>query len=60
MAVVVLGIATAASGAVGLGLAVVVAAVGWGAVVYRNAAEAAARLEQWHGSQVCLACARKF
>lgn len=58
--VVVLGIVTAASGGVGLGLAVVAAGVGWGAFVYRKAAEAAARLERWHESQVCLACARRF
>jgi hypothetical protein len=60
VAVVVLGIVTAASGAVGLGLVVIVAAVGWGAFVYRKAAEATSLLEQWHGSQVCLACTRKF
>ncbi|MER7517814.1 hypothetical protein [Streptomyces sp. NPDC126499] len=60
VAVVVLGIATAASGAVGLGLAVIVAGVVWGAVVYRQAAEAEAPLERLHDSRVCLACASKF
>lgn len=60
VAVVALGIVTAASGGVGLGLMAVAAGVGWGAFMYRQAAEATARMERWHDSRVCLACTRKF
>ncbi|GAA3267955.1 hypothetical protein GCM10010493_50340 [Streptomyces lavendulae subsp. grasserius] len=60
LAVVALGIVTAASGAVGLGLAVVMAGVVWGALVFRGSAKAAARLDVWRGSHVCLACTRRF
>lgn len=60
LVVALFGIAAVASGTVGLGLAVVAAGVVWGAVVHRQSAEAAARLERWRESQVCLACAGKF
>ncbi|MFE1791880.1 hypothetical protein ACFW7J_26395 [Streptomyces sp. NPDC059525] len=60
LAVVVLGIVTVASGAVGLGLAVMVAGAVWGAFLFRKSAKATALLDQWRGSHVCLACTRRF
>lgn len=60
LAVVVLGVVAVTSGTVGLGLAAIVGGVAWGGVIHWQAAEAAARLEQWRDSQVCLACAGRF
>lgn len=60
LGVVGLGFVAAVSGAVMLGLVVIVAGVVWGALLYRFTAEAARRLEAWRGEQVCLACTYRF
>jgi hypothetical protein len=57
---VVLGIAVMVSGSVLIGLLVTAGGVGWGALVYRRAAEAEARLADWNNSRVCLACTGTF
>jgi hypothetical protein len=56
----VLGIAVMVSGSVLIGLLVTAGGVGWGALVYRRAAEAEARLADWNNSRVCLACTGTF
>jgi hypothetical protein len=59
LAAVVLGIAVTVSGSL-FGLLLVADGAGWGALVHRRVAEAEARLADWTGSRVCLACTGTF
>lgn len=59
LAAVVLGIAVTVGGSL-LGLLVVAGGAAWGALVHQRVVASEARLADWNGSRVCLACTGTF